>query len=133
MDVLLGRLQLNLIKYLEDFSLALVETSLEFYDLIFEDNPNKSKETIAFEFRKYQPWLYESSVEYIKSDRKIKFESRVEDLAKNGNKYTNKEYINVLKNSVEKKIGDPTIAIDEAHILTESHTYSALSNIQKKI
>ena len=52
----------SFIKYLEKnlieaFLLALVETSLEFYDLIFEDNPNKSQETIALEYRKYQPWL----------------------------------------------------------------------------
>lgn len=71
---------------IENFLLALIEASLEFYDHIAQYDPELNKEKISEEFRKYQPWLATNNIEFIKNDEtKISFSKRVEQLTKSLN------------------------------------------------
>ena len=95
--------------------MAMIQTSVEFYDMIVEKY-QLSKEEIALEYMKYQPWLDSSDIKFTKRDNsKISFDERVNQLIYSDQPVDS----NKLKESINKKMESLTFVIDEANILTK--------------
>lgn len=103
-------------KSIEVVLVALIQASLEFYDMIEKDS-NFSKEQIANEFRDYQPWL-QNDVKFTKKDNTlVSFNERVEQLISSNEKCD----LDKLKESINQRMQTLTFVIDEAHVLANKY------------